>query len=197
MSTLPTMFAYFLLALGAFGVLTSTIFLCMALAGARHHRSYCERLKAKWAKEGANSQKSILPVSVLMPLHGADQHLRADLEQFFQQQHPEYELLFAARTSDDAGIKIVEELAAAHPQVKVRTFAVGDPPFPNAKINSLITLVREAKHELLVMCDSDVLVDADYLREVTRVFADDEKSDPLQKKVGMATCLYRGRHTRG
>jgi len=136
-----------------------------------------------------------------MPLHGADQYLRADLELFFQQEHPEYELLFAARTSDDSGIKIVEELALLHPKVKVRTFAVGDPPFPNAKINSLITLVREAKHELLVMCDSDVAVDDDYLSEVTRIFADDssnnEQEKTTHKKIGMATCLYRGRHTHG
>ena len=192
--TVLSILAYLLLGVGALGVLASSVFLMLAFVGAWKYKRYCARLEAQWAIEditlrAAGKPEWNVPVSVLKPIHGADQYLREDLEHFFQQDHPDFELLFAARTRDDAGLKIVDELATKYPHVEVRIFAVGDPPFPNAKINSLLTLVREARHEVLVMSDSDVGVTQDYLRHLTRIFAD--------SKVGLATCLYRGRHTRG
>jgi len=189
-----SIFAYLLLGVGALGVLASSVFLGLALVGVWKHKRHCAQLEARWASEDAafcvaGKSEWFTPVSVLKPIHGADQYLREDLERFFQQDHPEFELLFAARTRDDAGLRIVDELAAKYPRVSVRVFAVGAPPFPNAKINSLAHMVAEAKYDILVMSDSDVGVTPDHLRRVTRVFAD--------PKVGLSTCLYRGRHTRG
>jgi ceramide glucosyltransferase len=59
----------------------------------------------------------------------------------------------------------------------------------NNKVNNLCQLVQEAKHELIVMSDSDVRVEPDYLRNVVAPF-----SDP---RVGVVTALYRGISGRG
>jgi len=192
--TILSIFAYLLLGAGALGVLASSVFLGLAFVGAWKFKRHCAQLDSQWAREdaalrAAGKAEWHVPVSVLKPIHGADQYLREDLESFFQQDHPSFELLFAARTRDDAGLKIVDELAAKYPHVNVSVFAVGDPPFPNAKINSLARMVAESKYDILVMSDSDVGVAPDHLRRVTRVFAD--------LRVGLSTCLYRGRHTRG
>jgi ceramide glucosyltransferase len=189
-----SIFAYLLLGVGAIGVLASLVFLVLAFAGAWKFKRHKAQLEAQWLHEDAVLREAgkpewSVPVSVLKPIHGVDQYLREDLERFFQQDHPSFELLFAARTRDDAGLKVVDELVAKYPHVNVRVFAVGDPPFPNAKINSLAHMVAEAKYDMLVMSDSDVGVAPNHLRRVTRVFAD--------PKVGLSTCLYRGRHTHG
>ena len=55
---------------------------------------------------------------------------------------------------------------------------------PNAKILSLERMAHAAQHDLLIISDSDVRVDRDYVREVVAPF-----SDP---HVGAVTCLYRG-----
>src|SRR5579872_6842247 len=124
-----TIIAYILLGAGALGVMASIVFLGISLVGAWKHRQYCAHLSKEWASKTAPDK--VMPVSVLKPIHGADPYLRGDLEGFFQQDHPDFELLFAARTRDDAGLKVVDELAAQYPHVKVRILEVGDPPFPN------------------------------------------------------------------
>jgi len=79
------MFAYFLLALGAFGILTSTIFLCMALLGARKYKHQCAQLKASWQSA---TPSPLPPLSVIKPIHGNEPRLRENLEKFFQQDYP-------------------------------------------------------------------------------------------------------------
>jgi ceramide glucosyltransferase len=81
-------------------------------------------------------------------------------------------------------LQVVRDLSAQYPNVKVRTFASGEPPWPNAKVFSLQKLVTEAANEILVISDSDVFVQPNYLREVTPPL--------LNREIGVVTCLYRG-----
>ena len=167
-----------LLGFALFGTLTSTIFLCLVLAGSARFKAI--------ARERALQAKPVEwpAVSLLKPLHGAEPGLREYLESFFALDYPNFEILFCARTDEDAGLRMAREVASLHPQVPVRFLLSGKPPWPNARCYSLSVMAPEAKHDLLVITDSDVRVKPGFLREVIAPFADPE--------LGASTCLYRG-----
>ncbi len=129
---------------------------------------------------GVNSSE---PVSVLKPLHGAEDDLESNLRTFFTQVYPSYELLFAVRSPGDPAIEVVRRLQAEFPGVASRMLITGEPPYPNAKVFSLDRMLAEARFDLLVMSDSDIRVTPDFLETVAAEF-----SDPA---VGLATCPYR------
>jgi ceramide glucosyltransferase len=122
-------------------------------------------------------------ISVLKPLSGADFELEVNLRSFFEQDHGEYEILFAVREESDAAVPIVRRLQAEFPGVSSRLLLVGQPEFQNAKVWSLDHLTRAARHDLLVMADSDIRVDRGFLRRVAAEFAD--------PGLDLATCPYR------
>jgi len=123
------------------------------------------------------------PISVLKPLSGADEGLEANLQSFFDQNHPDFELLFAVRTNADAAIPVVQRLQKAHPQVPSRLIVTGEPSYPNAKVFSLDRMFAEARHDLLVMSDSDIRVKPDFLAAIASEFKDPH--------IALATCPYR------
>ncbi len=124
-----------------------------------------------------------VPISVLKPLSGADEGLEANLRSFFTQDHPDFELLFAVREIGDPAAQVVDQLRREFPARAVRLVVTGEPPYPNAKVFSLDRTFHEAKHDLLVMSDSDIRVDAGFLHRIAAEF-----SDP---GVALASCPYR------
>jgi ceramide glucosyltransferase len=125
----------------------------------------------------------LAPISVLKPLAGAEEGLEANLRSFFAQDHPDFELLFAVREASDPAVQVVETLRGEFPARSVRLIVTGEPPYPNAKVFSLDRMLSGAKHDLLVMSDSDVRVQAGFLRAIGAEF-----SDP---RIALATCPYR------
>ncbi len=114
------------------------------------------------------------PLTLLKPVHGAEPGLEAHLATFFEQDYPEYEILFCARTADDAGLETARRVAARYPQVPAKFLSTGgEPDYINAKVASMELMEAEAAHEILVISDSDVRVTPDYLRAVALPFADE------------------------
>lgn len=172
---------YILLALGAFGLLTSTVFAGMVVAAAPRYLR--ERRKAE--SKLRERPEFTPPLTLLKPLHGAEPGLEAHLATFFEQDYPEYEILFCARAADDAGLETARRVAARYPGVPARFFSTGgEPDYINDKVISLEKMEAEAAHDIFVISDSDVRVMPDYLRAVALPFAD--------AKVGAMTCPYRG-----
>jgi ceramide glucosyltransferase len=165
---------HLLLAVGIFGLVTSTVYSIMVVAGVLHFRRQRSVVDPSFSP----------PVSLLKPLHGAEPNLAGHLAGFFEQDYPEYEILFCARSLNDAGLKTAREVAARYPSVPVRFLTSGEPPFANAKIASLDCMAAAAQHSILVVSDSDVRVTPQYLRAVVAPFA--------EKEVGLVTCPYRG-----
>jgi ceramide glucosyltransferase len=162
-----------LLIFGFVGILTSTTYLALVFAATIRFR---RRPKAVPAFTPA--------VSVLKPLHGAEPGLRDFLEGFFQQNYPEYEILFCARHETDHGLAIARELSEKYPRVPARIMTSGEPPWPNAKCYSMNEMKAAARHDILVISDSDVRVTPGYLRAVVEPFR--------EEKIGLVTCVYRG-----
>lgn len=172
---------YFLLALAAFGLVTSTVFAGMVLAAAP---GYLRERRAALAQMNARPGFTP-PLTLLKPLHGAEPGLEAHLDSFFRQDYPEYEVLFCARSADDAGLRTARRVAERHPEIPARFFSTGgQPDYINDKAISMELMEAHAAHEILVISDSDVRVTPDYLRAVALPFADE--------RVGAMTCPYRG-----
>lgn len=123
-------------------------------------------------------------ISVLKPLCGHDEGLEENLRSFFVQDYPSYEVLLGAHSEEDpaaiVATKIINEYSG---RVKARLIITGESPIPNAKAYSLNRLVREAKHDLLVMSDSDIRVQPCLLSHLAQEFQ--------QEGVGLITCPYR------
>ena len=122
--------------------------------------------------------------SLLKPLLGSERNLEQNLESFFQQDYPDYEILFGVSREDDPALEIVERLRRKYPERDVQVVIAAASPYPNAKVYSMQRMARVARGQVLVISDSDVSVTPDYLRAVISGFAD--------RQTGVVTCLYRG-----
>ena len=129
------------------------------------------------------------PVSLLKPVHGAEARLKENIESFFRQDYPDYEILFAADEENDAALEIIREIMARYPKIRSSILVTGRPPWPNPPAYSFSKMAEVAAHDILVTSDSDVEVAANYLREVVPPM--------LDPKTGMLTCLYRGKNAGG
>jgi ceramide glucosyltransferase len=124
-------------------------------------------------------------VTVLKPLCGDEPRLYENLATFCRQEHPLYQLVFGVRDANDPAVAIVRRLQADFPASDI-VLAI-DPTVhgTNPKVSNLLNMLPHAKHDYLVLADSDIAVPHDYL---TRVAA------PLAVSGnGVVTCLYKGR----
>lgn len=103
------------------------------------------------------------PLSVLKPLCGVDEDLEDNLHSIFLQAYPEFEVLLGAARADDPALAVARRVAACYPDVASRVIADPRRVGHNPKVNNLANLARHARHEGLVVSDSNVLVDPDYL----------------------------------
>ena len=170
-----------LLALGVIGLMTSTGFAAIVLwAVPGYLRERRRALAALQARPGFTP-----PLSLLKPVHGAEPGLEANLATFFEQDYPGYEILFCARTAEDAGLAAARHVAVRYPHIPTRFLSTGGhPDYINAKVASMEAMEAAAAHDILVVSDSDVRVTPDYLRAVALPFADE--------RVGAMCCPYRG-----
>jgi ceramide glucosyltransferase len=172
---------YVLLGLGVFGLVTSTVFAGIVLWAVP---GYLRERRAALARTQA--RPGFTPaLTLLKPLHGDEPGLEAHLATFFEQDYPQYEILFCARAAGDAGLETARRVAARYPEIPAKFLSTGgEPNYINAKVASMERMEAEAAHEILVISDSDVRVTPDYLRAVALPFADE--------RVGGMCCPYRG-----
>src|SRR6185437_8298589 len=89
------------------------------------------------------------PISILKPLFGLDRDLELNLRTFFEQDYPEFEILFAMRDERDPAMAVVEKLRREYPRVATRILTTGEPAIANAKVFSLERMLTEASHDLI------------------------------------------------
>jgi ceramide glucosyltransferase len=170
-----------LLGLAAFGLVSSFVFLLLAILAT-----------VRFKRRSASQQRDALffapnqlpPVTIFKPVHGMEARLEQNLESFFQQEYPTYEIIIGARREDDPAIILAKNIARRYPQIKSSFVASGPPEWPNAKVFTLDKMIPLSRNDFFVISDSDVRVDRDFLRNVI---------PPLfGRKLGLVTCLYRG-----
>ena len=174
---------YFALSVAVAGTLSSGVFLVLALLGVIRFRSDARKQFISVPDDG-----HLPPVSVLKPVHGLEAQLKKNIESFFQQDYPDYEILFAADEADDPALEVVREVCDRYPHIRSRVLVTGT-PWPNPVVYAFHCMAEAAAHEILITTDSDVEVGPRYLREIVPPF--------LDPQVGVVTCVYRGKNAAG
>ncbi len=125
------------------------------------------------------------PASVMKPLCGHDPGLLENLLSFADQDYPEFEIICGVQNSEDSAIPVVERLKGERPRVPIALVIDSARRGRNLKVANLMNMLPAARHDRLVMVDSDMRVPPSFLATVTA---------PLQDpSVGLVTSLYRGR----
>jgi len=151
------------------------------LAGVYHLIALLAALRRAGA--GKNQESGFRPgVSILKPIHGRDPKFYEAIRSHAVLDYPEFEILFGLNDANDAARADIARLVAEFPERTIRLIEC-PPKMPNAKVASMAELARTAKYPVLVINDSDIVVERDYLRTVVAPLED--------PKAGLVTCLYR------
>jgi ceramide glucosyltransferase len=124
------------------------------------------------------------PISILKPLKGTDPEMFESFRSHCLQDYPEYEIIFGVSDPNDPAIASVQALQREFPDRRIQLLVSPTILGANVKVSNLAQMLQEARHDHLIVNDSDIRVEPDYLRRVTAPLAD--------QRVGMVTCLYRG-----
>jgi ceramide glucosyltransferase len=126
---------------------------------------------------------SLPPISVLKPLCGDEPDLYRNLRSFCLQRYPEFQIVFGVRDANDPAVRVVRRLQAEFPCLPIDLVIDSAQHGSNRKVSNLINMLARARHDVLAMADSDVVVRPDYLAAVTAPLRDPQ--------VGLVTCIFR------
>jgi ceramide glucosyltransferase len=125
------------------------------------------------------------PVTVLKPLCGAEPGLEHSLRSFCEQDYAgDVQIVFGVQHPADPALAVVARLQRDYPQRELAVVVDSTRHGTSAKVSNLINMMRVARHDWLVLADSDVRVPPGYLTAVAAPLAD--------PAVGIVTCPYRG-----
>lgn len=174
-----TVLLKFMFYLALSGTVTSSIYCVMVVAAAL-------RFGRRKRLDDRTPADFLPKLSVLKPLHGTEPGMEQNLESFFEQNYPDFELLFCARQETDEGLRLARRVGERFPNVNAKFVTCGEPmpKFHNAKVFSLEKLDSVAAHELYITSDADVRVARDYLRRMVQNLKDPQ--------LGLASCVYLG-----
>lgn len=163
---------------GILGCVFSSIYylLCLWSAAAFHRRSKADR--------SVRPTQTLLPISILKPLKGTDPDICESFRSHCLQDYPEYEIIFGVSDPDDPAVASVEQLQREFPDRAIRLVVCPAKLGANVKVSNLEQMLSAARYEYLIVNDSDICVERDYLRRVIAPLSDEH--------IGMVTCLYRG-----
>ncbi|MBF2067527.1 MAG: bacteriohopanetetrol glucosamine biosynthesis glycosyltransferase HpnI [Calothrix sp. C42_A2020_038] len=122
-------------------------------------------------------------VTILKPLCGLDTNTYDNLASFCRQNYPNYQIVFSVRDSQDAVIDIVKQIISDFPNLDIDFIQCDRVIGANLKISNLANAITVAKHDILILADSDIRVGSDYLQRIIQPFKNQE--------IGVVTCLYR------
>jgi ceramide glucosyltransferase len=124
------------------------------------------------------------PVSILKPLKGVDPEIWESFCSHCEQDYPQFQVVFGVSEDNDPAVEFVRKLQLKYPKVPIELIVCERSLGTNVKVSNLVQMLPSARHEILLVNDSDIRVPSDYLRKVVAPLAD--------SSVGLVTCLYRG-----
>jgi len=133
---------------------------------------------------GDQSCQTVPPISLLKPLRGVDDNLFDNLESFCLQDYPLYEVIFSLQDYNDPAYKVARKVKDKYPQKDIRIIVERCDLGLNPKVNNLIPAYRISRYQHILISDSNVKVDRNYLREIVEHLAD--------PSVGLVSNLIQG-----
>jgi ceramide glucosyltransferase len=156
-----------------------------ALAAVAMAYTIAARIALRVGGVAAPRQRVCLPpTTILKPLCGRESALYEHLRSFCEQRCPQLQLVFGVRDPCDPALDVVRRLRSEFPQLDLQVAVNSARHGTSSKVSNLINMMALARHDYLVIADSDVRVTADYLERVVAPL--------LDERVGVVTCLYRG-----
>lgn len=143
----------------------------------------CRRAVSRMALPDPNGH-ALPPITLLKPLHGDEPMLERALETVIRQDYPAFQIVFGVQDPADTAIAVVNRLRARFPEADITLVVDPTDHGRNRKVGNLINMFPAARHDVLVIADSDLHVRPDYL---TRLVAALEAPN-----VGLVTTLYAG-----
>ena len=157
-----------------------------ALAAAAMGYTIAAALAARSGRTGrAPAPRTLPPVSVLKPLCGPEPALYEHLRSFCEQSYPRWQIVFGVREERDVALEAVERLRREFPHLDLQVAVNAAQHGTSSKVSNLVNMLPLARHDYLVIADSDIRVERDYLERVITPL--------LDERVGIVTCPYRGR----
>ena len=141
-------------------------------------------LRGRRANGNVRPTQGLPPVSILKPLKGTDPDIYESFRSHCLQDYPEYEIIFGVSDSDDPAVASVQQLQREFPERAIRLVVCSEKLGANVKVSNLEQMLAAARYQHLLVNDSDIRVERDYLRRVMAPLMDEH--------IGMVTCLYRG-----
>jgi len=158
----------------------SFIYVCICVVSVLRFRA---RLKAR----GASTFQP--PVTILKPICGLEHELAKNLRSFCDQDYTDLQVIFGVRENTDAAIPVIKRVIAEFPDRDLSLVIDDTVIGSNYKVSNLANMFETARHDIIVVADSDMRVGPNYLQAVAAPFQD--------PGVGAATCVYSGRAAGG
>jgi ceramide glucosyltransferase len=160
------------------GCITSSIYYLFCLWSA------VSFLRGRKAGGSTRPTQGLPPVSILKPFKGIDPDIYESFRSHCRQDYSEYEIIFGVSDAADPAVAAVRRLQEEFPRHTIRLVVCPDQLGANLKVSTLEQMLPAARYAYLIVNDSDIQVEADYLRRVMGPLTDGG--------IGMVTCLYRG-----
>ncbi len=120
-------------------------------------------------------------ISVILPCRGLDPGFEENIQAIFDQDYPDFEIIFATATAEDEACPAIRRLIQRNAKVPAKLVHAGLSLERGQKVNNQLRALREVREstEVLVFVDSDGRPDRGFLRHLV---------DPLvDPKIGAST----------
>ncbi len=104
------------------------------------------------------------PISVLKPLKGVDDGLWENLVALAEQDYPNFEILLGAADRDDPALALARRFQREYDHLDIRVIVCERNLGFNPKVSNLAQLTEHARHDLVLVSDSNVRPAPSYLR---------------------------------
>ena len=130
------------------------------------------------------SAPALPPVTILKPLYGDETMLEAALGSFCSQDYPEFQIVFGVQSAADPALDTIDRIRSRYPHLAVDVVIDSTRHGRNGKVANLINMVPAARHDILLVADSDIHAAPDTIRRAVATLE--------QPGVGLVTALYTG-----
>ncbi|MBV8850043.1 MAG: glycosyltransferase [Methylobacteriaceae bacterium] len=127
-------------------------------------------------------------VSIVRPLSGVEAFSEETLRSTFELDYPHYEVVLCVQRNNDPILHLAERMIAEHPHVPARLLIGDDPISANPKLNNCVKGWKAARHDWIVLTDSNVLLPQDYIQTLL---------EPWDGETGLVISMPIGSRPQG